>query len=145
MQFKSTVLLLLTLLVAPTAYAGGGLWGDIDEPMQDAKEVIRKQIEDEKKAQKELEQRMLADEKAAKEAAAKEAQTAEQKTVCEPLSAKMKLDSGDLNSSDVLSKIRTAVQSMPDQYQALLSTEEGMQELYSAYRTKYLQVYCTKE
>lgn len=66
------------------------------------------------------------------------------KTICEVLTAQPTLDLTGLNSTELLTQMRTSLQAMPDEYKALIANNEGIAKLYQEYRAKYLKVYCTK-
>ncbi len=124
------ILLCFSLFISGATYAASGsLWGDIDQPMQDAKDAVREQMAEEAK---------LLEEQTAK------AEAEAGKTVCEVLIAQPRLDFDNLNDPDLLAKLRTTMNAMPDEYKVLVSTHDAMDELYQQYRNKYIRTYCTK-
>lgn len=124
------ILLVCSLFISSVTYAASSsLWGDLDEPLKDAKDAVREQMEEEAQ---------LLEEQTAK------AKAEAGKTVCEVLIAQPRLDFDKLNDPDLLAKLRTAMNSMPDEYKALVSTNDAMDDLYQQYRNKYIRTYCTK-
>ena len=135
MKVKLIFCLTIMLCSFATYAASQSLWGDIDEPMQNAKDAVRDQVSQEKA------------EAAASMEVAKpiEEDTSKQKTVCEVLLEQPSLDHAALSSStELLGELRTAIEQMPDEFKVLVSNNSSLDKLYSEYRAKYIKTYCKR-
>lgn len=121
------MLALLLCLSFATHAASDSLWGEIDKPLEAPEEAVKKQ---------------MAEEAALNPPAAP---AATEKTICEVLIAQPRLDMAALNATEMLTKLRTANEHMPNEYKVLVSSNEALDKLYQEYRAKYIQTYCLKE
>lgn len=144
MKTKLITLLITTLFSLSTYAASGSLWGDIDEPVKDLKQIESEERANEN-ANTEKSSKITLDDTSTGATQKVATETEEpQMTICEILTQTPSLSIKNLQSTVTLGKIRTIMNAMPDEYKALTSTPEATNKLYDEYRKMYIKTYCTR-